>query len=149
MKKTDAAVVVEDSFNVPIKKVWKAITDLGEMKLWYFDNINAFRPEVGGKSKFAVQSGERTFTHLWEITEVAAPDLITYNWKYEEYKGDSFVSFELFEDQGKTKLVLTATTVDDFDDTVPEFKRESCQKGWEYFICYRLVEYFKKLEAGT
>ena len=144
MKKAEAPVIVEDSFNASIEKVWKAITDLNEMKLWYFDNIDSFKAKVGGKSRFAVQSEGRTFTHIWEVTEVTVPNLITYNWKYEEYPGDSFVSFELFEQEGRTKLVLTATVVEDFDDSILEFKRESCQKGWEYFICFRLVEYLKK-----
>ena len=144
MKTTEAPVVVEAIFNAPIEKVWNAITDIEEMKRWYFDNIDAFKAEVGGKSRFAVQSEERTFTHLWEVTEVAAPHKITYNWKYEEYPGDSFVSFELIEEKGKTKLILTATVVEDFDDAIPEFKRGSCQKGWEYFICFRLVEYLNK-----
>ena len=144
MKTTEIPVIVEYVFNAPIGKVWKAITDLDEMKLWYFNNIDAFKPEIGSKSRFAVNSGERTFTHLWEVIEVDAPNKITYNWKYEEYKGDSFVRFELFEEPERTKLVLTATVTENFSDEIPEFKCESCRTGWEYFIGLRLMEYLKK-----
>lgn len=141
MKKNEAQVIVEDIFDAPIEKVWKAITGIEEMKIWYFENIDVFKAEIGSKSKFVVQSDERTFTHLWEVTEVDAPNKITYNWKYEEYPGDSFVTWELFDESGKTKLVLTTRITEDFPDEIPEFKRESCKKGWEYFICWKLKEY--------
>lgn len=144
MKRTEAPVIVEDIFDAPIKKVWKAITDIGEMRLWYFENIDSFKAEIGSKSTFQVKSEERVFTHIWQIVEVEAPKKIIYNWKYKEYQGDSFVSFELFEVDGKTKLVLTATVVEDFQDDIPEFERESCLKGWEYFICFRLLDHLKK-----
>lgn len=144
MKKAEAPVVVEDVIDAPIEKVWKAITDIEEMRHWYFDNIDAFKPEVGSKSNFVVKSEERSFTHLWTVTEVEAPNKITYNWKYKEYSGDSFVTWELFNVDGKTNVVLTASVVKNFDDAIPEFKRESCVKGWQYFICFRLVEYLKK-----
>ena len=144
MKTTEAPVIVEDVYEVPMEKVWNAITDLNEMKLWFFDNIDEFKPELGSKSNFKVSSGERNFTHLWEVTEVDAPRKIVYKWSYSEYPGDSIVHWELFEEKGKTKLVLTTTVTEDFPDEIPEFKRESCQSGWEYFICHRLVEYLKK-----
>lgn len=144
MKKTDSPIIVEGIFDSPIEKVWEAITNLDKMKLWYFNNIDSFKPEVGSKSRFSVQSDERTFTHLWEVTEVNAPHKIAYNWKYEEHAGDSFVSFGLEKVGDKIKLTLTVTVAEDFDDKIPEFKSESCQQGWEYFICSRLAEYLKK-----
>ncbi len=38
--------VIERTYNAPISKVWKAITDKEEMKEWYFD-LAEFKPEVG------------------------------------------------------------------------------------------------------
>ena len=143
MKKTDKPVVLSQRFNAPITKVWNAITVLEEMKQWYFENIDAFAPELGTKSKFVVQSGERTFTHQWEITQVKAPHLIEYNWKYEEYAGEAFVSFALGDENGKTTLELSMEVCANFDDTIPEFKRESCEMGWQYFIQQRLAAYLK------
>jgi hypothetical protein len=43
-----------------------------------------------------------------------------------------------------TKLTLTARVVEDFDDSIPEFKRESCVAGWNYFIKERLSDYLEK-----
>lgn len=144
MKTSEAPVIVEHIFDAPIKKVWSAITDLKEMKFWYFENIDHFKAEIGSQSRFAVRSGERTFTHLWEVCALNPPHKIAYTWKYEEYSGDSIVSFELLEVPEGTKLLLIASVTEDFPDDIPEFKRESCLKGWEYFICYRLAEYLKK-----
>ncbi|MDX1283659.1 MAG: SRPBCC domain-containing protein [Draconibacterium sp.] len=141
MKKTDPPILVEESYNVPILKVWDAITDLDEMKLWYFDNIDNFQPEIGSKSRFQVQSGERIFTHLWEVTEVNVPTKIIYSWKYEEYQGDSFVSFELEEFGNQTRLILRVEVIEDFADNIPEFERDSCVGGWQYFLKKRLKEY--------
>lgn len=143
MKASESPVIVEQIFNVPIIRVWKAITDLEEMKQWYFSNIDAFKPEIGSRSSFIVMSGERVFTHLWEVSEVVAPSKIVYNWRYAEYPGDSFVSWELFEEREKTRLVLMAKVVEDFPDEIPEFKRESCIGGWQYFIQQQLKAYLE------
>ncbi|MCE4565689.1 SRPBCC domain-containing protein [Maribellus sp. CM-23] len=113
------------------------------MKQWYFDNIDSFRAEVGAKSRFEVQSGERTFTHLWVVTKVVPFECIQYNWKYAEYPGDSLVTFDLKKDGNETLLVLTATFIEDFPGEIPEFKRESCVAGWQYFIQGRLKTYLE------
>lgn len=63
-------VIVEEHINARVESVWNAITDLETMKLWYFENIDQFKPEIGARSKFEVNTGERIFTHLWEITEI-------------------------------------------------------------------------------
>lgn len=134
-------IIVQESFNAPIQKVWDAITNLDEMKQWYFENIDSFRPVVGAKSSFEVKSGERTFTHMWEVTQSIPPYTIQYRWRYAEYPGDSFVTFNIREESGKTMLVLRASVVEDFPAEIPEFKRESCLAGWEYFIKERLKRY--------
>lgn len=146
MKKSNEPIIVEETFQNSIEKVWKALTDLNEMKRWYFENIDIFKAEIGSKSRFSVHSGEQTFTHLWEVTEVVAPKKITYNWKYLEYSGDSFVTFELFEKDRQTKLRLTVEVVEDFPNDIPEFKRESCIGGWNYFINGKLKEYLGSLD---
>jgi len=136
-------VIVVETFSAPVSKVWKAITDQDEMKHWYFENIDHFEPRVGSRSKFEVQSGNNTFTHLWKVTDVIPQKKISYSWKYEEYQGDSNVSFELVDKGEKTMLTLTAVFTANFPDDVPEFKRESCLGGWQYFIQERLKSYLE------
>ena len=52
------------------------------MRKWYFENIPSFKPEVGFKTQFNVQSQHRNFLHIWKVTEVVPKKMITYNWKY-------------------------------------------------------------------
>ncbi|HSH52323.1 MAG TPA: SRPBCC domain-containing protein [Bacteroidales bacterium] len=144
MKKTDPPVIVKQIFHSPIETVWKSITELEKMHQWYFENIPSFKPEVGFKTQFNIQSGERNFLHKWEVLEVIPNKLIKYNWKYEAYPGDSNVKFELFDENNNTKLVLTVNILEDFPQDIPEFKRESCIGGWEYLIKDRLKNYLER-----
>jgi uncharacterized protein YndB with AHSA1/START domain len=143
MKNTDKPIVVEQTFEVPPGELWKAITEVKQMTQWFFDNIEAFEPNVGFTTRFVVEHENRTFPHLWKITEVEPLRKITYNWKYEGYAGDSFVTFELFEEGNNTRLKLTHTLTKDFPQDIPEFARESCIGGWNYFIRQSLKDYLK------
>lgn len=143
MKKEEDPVVVEQSFHTSIDSVWKALTDVNRMRQWFFDNIPAFKPEVGFETQFNVQSESRDFLHMWKVVEVVPQKLIKLNWKYDGYPGDSFVLFEIFNEGNWSKLRLTAQVLEDFPDDIPEFKRESCSGGWTYFINRRLKEFLK------
>jgi uncharacterized protein YndB with AHSA1/START domain len=134
-------VIVEQTFNVPIEKVWDAITNIEQMKCWFFNNIEDFEPIIGFKTQFKVQSEDRVFTHLWTITEVEPLKKIVYNWKYEEYAGDSFVYFELFQLKSETKIRVTSVVTESFPANIPEFKAESCLNGWTYFIKQNLKKF--------
>ena len=37
------AVVVERTLDAPVARVWKALTDVDQMRQWYFD-LKEFRP---------------------------------------------------------------------------------------------------------
>ena len=143
MRDTAKPVVVEQLFKATIKDVWKAITDIDEMKLWYFDNIPEFVPRIGFKTKFIVRSDSRTFTHLWTITEVIPYEKISYTWHYEEYTGESTAHFNLTSLGNQTKLTVTCIGLETFPNDIPEFTHESCNAGWTYFIKNRLKEYLE------
>ena len=141
MKVTDEPIIIEQLFDKSINEVWRAITEIELMTQWFFENIPDFKTEVGFKVQFNVEAPSRDFLHLWEVTEVIPKQKIVYNWKYKDYAGDSFVTFELFEIDNQTKLILTTKVVEDFDDSIEEFKRESGIEGWNYFIKTRLKEF--------
>ncbi|MCH7401859.1 SRPBCC domain-containing protein [Belliella kenyensis] len=143
MKKSEQAIVVEQVFDVSVLELWKAITELDQMKKWFFVNIETFEEVLGFETRFVVENKGRIFPHLWKITEVDPFRKITYNWKYEGYKGDSDVTFELFGSGEQSKLTLTHTVLEDFSDEIPEFSRESCEAGWTYFIKQSLKEYLQ------
>ena len=143
MKKTDPPIIVEQKFNISVEKVWEALTNIDLMKQWFFDNIESFEPGVGFTTAFTVKNEDRIFTHLWKLTEVIPLQKITYNWKYKEYPGDSFVTFELSEDKNHVTLKLSTTVVENFPQDIPEFKRESCVGGWNYFVKNRLKNFLE------
>ncbi len=144
MKAYYKPIIVEQVFNTSAERVWNAITKLDLMRQWFFENIEAFRPEVGFETQFNVQSGERNFLHLWKIIEVDPFKKITYNWKYQDIPGDSFVTFELFEEQGETTLKLIHIGGESFPQDIPEFYRESGVEGWNYFIKKNLKEFLNR-----
>ncbi|WP_425076903.1 SRPBCC family protein [Psychroserpens sp. S379A] len=145
MKVNEPSVIVKQEFKQPIEIVWNAITDVTQMRLWFFDNIPAFEARVGFKTEFDVATEHHTFPHLWKITEVIPQQKIVYNWTYKGFQGDSYVTFQLSEKNNQTQLTLTTKVVKDFPDDIPEFKRESCLAGWNYFIKTSLVNYLSNL----
>lgn len=144
MSATKEPIIVEQTFNTSINNVWNAITKVGQMKQWFFENIESFKPEVGFETQFNVQSQDRNFLHLWKLTEVVPMKKITYSWRYGGYPGDSFVMFELLEQNDQTKLRLTHKGMESFPEEIPEFSRESGIEGWNYFIRKSLKEFLGK-----
>ena len=131
--KQDAIIVVK-KFNQSIQKIWQAITEKDQMIQWFFDNIPDFKAERGFKAQFLIENEGRQFTHLWEIIEVIPDKKIVYDWRYKEYDGLGKVYFELFQENNHTVLRLTNMGLETFPQDIPEFKRESCEGGWNYFI---------------
>lgn len=127
-------LVKEVVLNAPVSKVWKAITDSSQMKQWYFD-IPDFKPEVDFEFQFTGtgNKGEK-YLHLCKITEVIPNKKLSYSWRYENYPGNSFVTFELFEEKGKTRLKLTHEGVESFATDNPDFAKENFNAGWTELI---------------
>lgn len=145
MKKSDPPIIVEQAFNMPKEKVWAAITEHPQMVKWFFENVESFKPEVGFYTEFVTVVEDRKYTHQWKITEVVPEQKITYHWSYREYpEAAGQVDFELFAENGKTTLRLTNTILSDFPENIPEFNREACIGGWEYFIQENLQNYLEK-----
>lgn len=143
MKKTDPPIVIEETYPTTIPKAWNALTQHQEMVQWYFDNIPAFEASVGFTTQFTLQNEGRTFTHLWEVTEVVPNKRISYNWQYKEHGGDSFITFELVQLADAVLVRVIVTVLEDYPDDIPEFATESCRMGWEYFLGMRLKDFLK------
>ena len=141
MKTTDPPIVVSHTFTNPVHEVWDALTQHNQMTQWFFDNIPDFKAKEGFKTQFNVEAPSRDFMHLWEVTQVIPLQLLVCNWKYEGLPGSSYVSYELTQNSEGTTLTVSTKVVEDFDDAIPEFKPESCQAGWNYFIKERLVAF--------
>jgi uncharacterized protein YndB with AHSA1/START domain len=147
MKNTLAeAVVIERTFNAPVARVWKALTDVEQMRVWYFD-LKEFRPEVGFEFEFVVEHERMTYHHLCKVTEVIPQTKIAYNWRYKGHDGDSLVTFQLSADGDKTRLKLTHEGLDTFPKTAA-FARENFLKGWTEIIGSELKQFVEKTQKG-
>jgi uncharacterized protein YndB with AHSA1/START domain len=144
MKKTDTAVIVEQSFNVSAEKVWQAITQVELMRQWFFDNIPDFIAQAGFKTRFNVRNKARDFMHLLEVVEAIPHKKISLKWRYDHYPGDSVVTFELLEKNNGTNLKLTHLILENFPEEIPEFNRQSCLAGWDYFIKENLKRFLQQ-----
>ena len=125
--------VIERSFDAPIEKVWKAITDKDQMKQWYFD-IPGFRPEVGYEFEFEGGDENKRYRHLCKITEVIPGKKLSYSWRYDGYEGNSLVTFELFAEDLQTKLTLTHSGLETFPLNNPDLAKENFAVGWNQII---------------
>lgn len=124
-------LVVERTFNAPVGMVWQAITDLAQMRRWYFPQLESFEPVVGFQTQFNVHHGGKDFLHLWKVTEVVSGQKITYSWRYGGFPGESFVTFELAADGSRTRMLLTHAGLDGFQpDQHPDLAVGNFFAGW-------------------
>lgn len=135
----DKIIVIERTYNAPVEKVWRALTNKGEMKSWFFD-IAEFKPEPGFEFEFVGhgKKGEK-YLHLCKINDVIKNKKLSYSWRYEGYEGDSLVTFELFEEGNKTRLKLTHSGLESFPATAHnDFAKENFMEGWTEILSHSL-----------
>jgi len=140
------AVVIERTFNAPVGRVWKALTDVEEMRQWYF-NLKQFKAEVGFEFDFVVEHEGTTYHHLCKVTEVIPEKKLAYTWRYKGHEGDSLVTFELFADGNKTRLKLTHTGIETFPKT-PAYARKNFEAGWTTIIDSELKQFLEGKQKG-
>ena len=139
-------VVIERTFAAPIARVWKALTDVDEMRQWYFD-LKEFRPEVGFEFQFVVEHQGMTYHHLCTITEAIPQKKLAYTWRYKGHEGDSLVTFKLSPAGDKTRLKLTHEGLETFPKTAA-FARKNFVEGWTTLIGSSLKEFIEKTQKG-
>lgn len=133
-------IIVENTLNTDAKTVWEAITQRTRMIQWFFDNIPDFKPEVGFETGFNVQAPSRDFYHFWKVVEVIPNKKISYTWRFKGITGESVSIFEIFEESSRSRLRITNIGLESFPKDIPEFTKESCLGGWNYFMG-RLTDY--------
>lgn len=146
-----APVVVEKVFDASPEVVWKAITNRDQMKAWYFENLNSFKPEVGFQTQFNVRAGDKDYLHLWTVTAVVPGRKLAYAWKYAGYPGESLVTFELAAEGERTRLTVTHEGLETFlPETHPGLARGNFVKGWTGLVGTSLAQFVEKRvdEAG-
>jgi len=134
--------VIERTYNATADRVWQAITDRDKMEQWYF-KLKEFKPEVGFEFEFEGGPPEKTFLHLCKVTEVIPGKKLTHSWRYDGYEGNSFVTWEIFDEDGKTRVKLTHAGLETFP-AIPEFAKENFVMGWTDILGRMLKEYLEK-----
>jgi uncharacterized protein YndB with AHSA1/START domain len=126
--------VIEMEYDIPVDKVWKAISDPGDMKQWYFD-LPSFTSKVGVPAEFEMVE-EPDNMYLDKCTAVEKIELkkISYAWKYEAYPGNSMVTFELSGEPDKTKLRFTHEGLETFPVSNPDMARDNIISSWRYML---------------
>jgi uncharacterized protein YndB with AHSA1/START domain len=135
-------LIVEKVISAPVNRVWKAITDKSQMDQWYF-KIAAFEAKPGFKFQFEGGTKEKTFTHVCEVTEVIENKKLQHTWSYKGYEGLSVVTWELTDMGDKTKVKLTHTGLETFP-SLPDFKKENFEKGWNSIVGTNLPRFVEK-----
>jgi uncharacterized protein YndB with AHSA1/START domain len=134
-------LVMERTFDAPVARVWKAITNKEEIKQWSFD-IAEFKAAVGFEFHFEAKKDDVTYVHLCKVMEVVLQKRLAYTWRYEGFPGDSLVTFELFAEGKKTRVKLTHTGLETFQGT--DFARGNFAQGWTMIIGTNLKQYVEK-----
>ena len=138
-------LVIERTFNAPIARIWKALTNRDDMERWYFD-LKEFKAEAGFEFRFTVEHKGFTYAHYCKIVEVIPGKKLAHTWRYEGLKGDSLVTFELFAEGKQTRLKLTHEGLDSFPKT-PEFAKTNFVVGWTQIIGTWLKEFVESESA--
>lgn len=137
-------IVIERVYEASKMNIWKALTEKDLMKLWYF-NLEVFEAKIGFKFEFmgGPEDGIQ-YKHVCEITELIPESKLTYSWSYEGYEGISFVSFELFDENGKTRLKLIHSGLESFPESNPDFAIHNFEEGWNHILSISLKTFLEK-----
>jgi len=137
------SVTVEKMFELPANEIWNAITDNNELKNWYF-KLEDFQPKVGFKFDFMGGPDEGPqYLHLCEVTEVVEGKKIAYTWRYDNYPGNSVVTWELLDKETQTLVRITHTGLETFAEAGKDFTKENFKEGWTYFLNTALKDYLE------
>jgi len=140
------AVILERTLNAPVAKVWKALTDVDQMRQWYFD-LKEFKPQVGFEFEFVVEHEGNTYHHLCRVTEVIPQQKIAYTWRYKREPGNSLVTFELFAEGDKTRLKLRHSGIETFPKT-PAYARKNFETGWTAILDSELKQFVEQKQKA-
>ncbi len=136
-----ASIQVSHTYKVSKDELWKAITEPDQMRKWFFDNMPDFKLEKGFETHFPVHSEERKFEHQWKVLDFKLQEFYLVSWTYAEYPGEGLVEYRVESHESGSKLTVSFSGLESFPQDIPEFKRESCIGGWEYFLKDRLKAY--------
>ena len=134
----DTPFVLEQTYQAPLEKVWRALTTTNQLRAWYFPQLLHFEPVFGFEFVFADEGSP--YQKDWRVTQVVAEQRLAHSWAYKGYAGSSEVIFDLAEQGTTTKLRLTHTGLASFPQE-PPFARARFENGWLHLLGSNLRSY--------
>jgi uncharacterized protein YndB with AHSA1/START domain len=134
---------IERTFNAPVGKIWKAITDKDEMKEWYF-TLEAFKPEPGFEFRFEGGDDKNTYLHICRILEVIPDKKLSHTWQYEGQPEETVVTWELSEEGADTRVKLTHEGLEKIAHHGPAFAANNFAEGWNAIVGSSLKTHLEK-----
>jgi uncharacterized protein YndB with AHSA1/START domain len=110
---------VERTFDATAEEVFDAWTSPEVLRRWWAPGPDWTAPlievdlRVGGRYRLATRNPQNGEVHTvgGEYKEIRRPDRLSYSWAWEDerFQGDSTVTVEFREQDGRTTVVLTHT----------------------------------------
>ncbi len=133
-------ISIEAIFDTTKEKVWEAITNPDIMKVWYFD-ISNFNLSVGTEFSFYGSDGT-SHLHKCKVLNFEENKFLQHTWSYpNDSKGNSVVSWNIKDVDGKVKVILTHEGIESFADSGPDFVSENFVMGWNELLKTNLRNY--------
>lgn len=129
LRPAPASFVIERVFDAPAGRVWQALTNKEELKQWSFD-MPEFEAEEGFEFTFNGKKDGKVFIHFCRVTEVVDQRRLAYSWRYENTRGISHVTWELFPEGDKTRLRLTHEGLENLAHAGEPWARYNFEAGW-------------------
>jgi uncharacterized protein YndB with AHSA1/START domain len=110
---------VERTFDATAEEIFDAWTSPEVLRRWWAPGPDWTAPlievdlRVGGRYRLATRNPQNGEVHTvgGEYKEIRRPDCLSYSWAWEDerFRGDSTVTVEFREQDGRTTVVLTHT----------------------------------------
>lgn len=126
-------VIKEITINAPISKVWKSLTEKEQIEKWLMPSDD-FELKVGTTFNMTGKSKDIEYPHICMITEIVPEKKLSYTWAVKDKLSDTLVTYELEEQDGKTKLTLTHSGWDKAKLITEGTYRDDYNNGWEQVI---------------
>lgn len=101
-----AVIVMEHTYDAPVDKVWQTLTDLSKIDEWFF-KLEDLKAGLGFVLSFSGNDKDEKKIHKCVITELIHARKLSYSFIYKDYPQRSEVTFTLFPEGEKTRLILT------------------------------------------
>jgi len=138
-------LTVSYEIKAPVNKIWSALTNKDEMKIWYFD-IPDFVLEENAVFNFYEPGENKKFLHRCTIQSIQPKKKFQHTWTYPAYSdGVSVVTWNLEETDMGTLVKLTHEGLENFEHAGSDFALTNFEAGWNEIIDKMLRKYVVKV----